>query len=129
MRCPDCNKFVSMDTETDPEAEDPAVDEEGFVTCQVRIVNNCADCGTELKEATFDLEADTEAGTDHKGKGHSLEVETEDVERTERSEGRGRGLRSFYGVSVSFTVKCECGETWNVKAEDDVQASSMEELS
>ena len=46
-RCPDCNKFVGFDTDTDPEVEVGEIDtESGTVEATVRIVNNCAECGT-----------------------------------------------------------------------------------
>jgi hypothetical protein len=57
-RCGDCNKFVSFE-ESEPEAEDPEVGA-GAVTCSVRIVNACADCGAGLKEATLEMEAEFE---------------------------------------------------------------------
>ena len=57
MRCPDCNKFVSFD-EADPEVNTLGIDEDGQVNAEVRIVNTCADCGTELKEITFEMEHD-----------------------------------------------------------------------
>lgn len=57
MRCPDCNKFASFDTETDPEIN-VEVAEDGQITGDVRIVNTCAECSTELKEATLDVDDD-----------------------------------------------------------------------
>src|SRR5687767_14393235 len=58
MRCPDCNKFVSFDTEADPETNID-VAEDGAITGDVRIANNCQECGTELKEGTFDVDDDS----------------------------------------------------------------------
>lgn len=60
MRCPDCNKFVSFDSEQEPEL-DLTVDDEGVVTGTARIVNCCEQCGQELKEATLDVEIDLSA--------------------------------------------------------------------
>ena len=52
-RCPDCNKFVSYDDgDVDVQSEDV---ESGEVRVEVRIVKTCAECGTELKEATLEL--------------------------------------------------------------------------
>jgi len=51
MRCPDCNKFVSMETQ-EPEINTLEVencDGEITVTIDGRTLRNCADCGTELK--------------------------------------------------------------------------------
>ena len=60
MRCPDCNKFVGNE-ENEPEVESVEVDDEGHVNAEVRIVNACAECGTDLTEATLSMdgEADT----------------------------------------------------------------------
>ena len=57
MRCPDCNKFVSFDTEQDPELN-LDFDDEGRITGDARIVNACAECSTELKEHTFDVDSE-----------------------------------------------------------------------
>jgi hypothetical protein len=73
MRCPDCNKFVS-NNEADPEVQDdsPAL-EDGGVSVEVRIVNECADCGTELTEANFEqtVDFDAEVVKAHTGDGHA----------------------------------------------------------
>lgn len=58
MRCPDCQKFVSFDTERDPEDLDLTVDDEGSVSGSVRIVNACQECGQDLTEAVLDVEVD-----------------------------------------------------------------------
>ncbi len=57
MRCPSCNKFVPYDTDSEPEV-DIEIDAEGSVSGTVRIVNTCADCGEELKEASLDVNED-----------------------------------------------------------------------
>lgn len=60
MRCPDCNRFVSMDN-GDPEFNSLDAVLSGsdvHVDASVRSVRNCADCGTELKSLDLDLEAD-----------------------------------------------------------------------
>lgn len=132
MRCPDCTKFVSMET-GDPEVNNVEVDDSGHVTAEVRIVRNCADCGTELKSADFTLEGDVDAefADAHSGEGHTLEAEEGDSEATERSEGRGRGLRSFYGVELQVNVKCGCkaeeADETSITLADEMQASAMDE--
>jgi uncharacterized protein YbaR (Trm112 family) len=58
MRCPDCNTFVAYDTEQDPEEQgDEAIDGTTF-TASARRVLTCEQCGTELKEATIEIEGD-----------------------------------------------------------------------
>ena len=137
-RCPDCNKFVSFE-EQDPEVNDLEVDEGGHVTANVRIVNACGDCGTELTEANLDLETDVKIPKGHTGEGHELEVEEDGAERTSRSgnfkkgvfvPGGGRYAKTFYGAQVSFSVTCECGKLEAVtgELEGDEQASGMESL-
>lgn len=138
MRCPDCNKFVSFNEE-DPEVQSIDIDETGQVTIEVRIVNACADCGQELKDVTFTLEADhADDVKDHIGKGHELLIDEDGNERTQRSgyfkKGKfipayGRYAKSFYGASVNYTIACSC-EKLSVSgmAEDDVQGSAMDEL-
>lgn len=140
MRCPGCNKFVAYE-EVDPEVE-VQVDAEGHVTGTVQIVNACADCSEELKEANFDIDVDARVGANQqrgidsaefeKHKGHALGVDTHGIERTSRVEGKGRGARTFYGASVEIVVNCEDCEGTPVVATltwaDDEQASAMDEL-
>ena len=58
MRCDQCQKFVSFDTDAEPDDLDVSVDDEGVVTGTVHIVNNCAECGQGLTESTLDVEVD-----------------------------------------------------------------------
>lgn len=136
MRCPDCNKFVSNE-EMEPEVNDIEMDEEGNVTCEVRICNACADCGTELSEYTFDLETQvdlsghkTERAEDQPD--HEYTIEEDSSERVNRVEGKGRGARTFYGASVTFRVTCNCDTEHSFECVDTmtdfVQASSMDSL-
>ena len=142
MRCPDCNKFVSFD-EGEPELQ--SIDINGnSVTCEVRIVMNCAECGQELKEAMLDMDADVDTGiggddVEHNGNGHELSVEEQGIESTSRSgyfkkgvfvPAGGRYAKTYYGASVEFRVTCSCDESWEYVGtmEDDVQASAMDEL-
>jgi hypothetical protein len=149
-RCPDCNKFVSFEEE-DPEVN-LDVDEEGTVTGDVTINNNCGECGTALRTANFDVENDVavEAFAAHvraakekakkKAKEgekpeeieHTLEVENNGSERTQRQDGKpgtpSRYRRTFYGFSVAFEVKCSCGNfNYEGTIADDVQGSGMDE--
>ncbi len=59
MRCPDCSKMVSYD-EPQATVESEEVSNEGLVNIEVRLVLPCAECGTELKETTFNFEIDLE---------------------------------------------------------------------
>jgi hypothetical protein len=139
MRCPDCNKFVPLDTEGDPEVELEADETTGEVTGTVRIVNACGECGAELTEAVFDVDVDFPAAEAHtvemakqdpedKGEAHVLELEDPSADRTDRSEGKGRGTKTFYGAEADLVVKCRCGFTETKPWSDDIQASHMDEM-
>lgn len=151
MRCPDCNKFVPFDTSNEPEV-DLDIDEDGNITGSVRIVNNCDECGTELKDANFDVDDSTlvDKFTEHKvekaageevlGVEHVLDTtsfETEGEERTERAETKdrkGKAIRNpryqktLYGFSLTAKVSCSCGETFETVISDETPASYMDEL-
>lgn len=139
MRCPDCNKFVSLE-EGDAEVNDLAVGEDGNVSVQVRIANCCAECGQELKEANFDCEQDhTEECKGHQGEGHELAIEENSSERTSRSgyfkagkwvSAGGRYAKTMYGFSLTYTITCSCDNKFTVDGtiEDEIQASGMDEL-
>jgi hypothetical protein len=153
-RCPDCNKFVSLDSSQDPEVT-VDVDETGEVTCAFQIANACEQCGTEMYTAEFDTSVNADAIVrvedsmtladwlkrcqEFKATGAmaededdeiDLEVDEGDLERTSRTEGKGRGTRTFYGARVGFTVKVTFrGATseFEGSVEDDIQASSMDQ--
>lgn len=65
MRCPDCNKFVSMETaepqvdsiETSFRREGP-LDGVFEINCSGQTERNCADCGTTLKSCSWDAEGE-----------------------------------------------------------------------
>jgi hypothetical protein len=61
---------------------------------------------------------------------HELSVEESSVELTERSEGRGRGCRSYYGALISYTVTCSCQDdaVYEGEISDECQASHFDEL-
>lgn len=122
MRCNDCNKFVSQ------EAGEPEVNDleyaDGCITGSVRITQCCAECSSELKEAYLDIDmSDIQFCS---GPGHEVEVEGE-AEATDKSEGKGRYSKTFYGATANLTLKCSCGKTTTAEWEDYCQASSMDE--
>jgi hypothetical protein len=56
-----------------------------------------------------------------------MEVEVE-CEPTSRTEGKGRGLKTFYGYHAVIRVTCACGHfEAEGEASEDMQASCMEE--
>lgn len=141
LRCDSCNKFAAYDTETEPEISSEEVSDDGVVTCEARIVNTCADCGQEMTEANFSFEIDSpDALTAHLGKiknrdKHELSVEIEgsrsDRTQTKDRHGnpikRSRYMRRYYGVDITATISCSCGQTFEVTSSDEIQASGMED--
>lgn len=131
MRCDQCNKFAAYDDSTEPEVDVDLADD-GTFSGQARIVLTHDECGTELKEATFDIEGEVpdEVIKEHKGDGHDLSLEVSSSELTSRGEGKGRYMKTFYGFSASLELTCSCGTEglWSTDAADDMQASHMDEL-
>jgi hypothetical protein len=134
-RCPDCNKFVALQEE-DPEVQSLEVDEEGTVTAEVRIVNVCANCNTELTEYTFSVDDQIglpEPDDDHE---HDLEVEEVSSERTQpdhtppgQKPPPARYRKTYYGFELTVKVTCKgCDLEEELVLADDVQASGMEVL-
>lgn len=144
MRCPDCNKFVPFEQrEVDGGDVDVEVSDDGTASAEVEIVNECGECGTDLTQAAFSLEASEPAFDEDDIKAHreahpdctGFEAEEVSAERIEHSEGKGRGRRQFYGVEVTFVVKCECDESVKDRLvseeqsmSEEIQSSSMEEV-
>lgn len=149
MRCPDCNKFVPFDSESDPEIDLDISDR--VVTGSVRITNNCEDCGQELKEATFDVDEDfNDVIEDHwkahgwKGgkakppEGHrEFDVSDDGGSRTDEyqtTDRNGKKIKNYrymkhlYGATVTIAVTCECGETFEREWSDNIPGSGMDEL-
>lgn len=133
MRCSECNKFVPLDVDQDPEVELDVGAETGEVTGTVRIVNACQECGNEMTETSFDVDLDFDEAESHMeanadDDAHELELVDPELERTSHSTGRSRGTRTFYGAEGDIVVKCSCGQQWTQHWSDEVQASHMDTL-
>lgn len=131
MRCPDCNKFVGLEM-GDPEIEEIEIDEDGRIDATVHIVRQCAECSTDLKEATLEMsgEIPVEIADKHKGDDCELEIEGE-AEAIE--EGGGRYAKSYYGASVNYTVRCSCQDAkddpiYEGSLDEKIAASEMDEM-
>lgn len=151
MRCPDCEKFVSYDTEVEPEEESAPEVEEGLVIrASYRRVLACGECGTELKAATLDVEdtfvikpyeVDAEdkpappaecGDEEHEWNLGELSVEPTtgviDVDRRGKKITNPRYMATTYGVELSGDIVCEkCGVTATISASASERASSFEE--
>lgn len=152
MRCPDCSRFVPHE-EDEPEVTDssPEVsvsDGSASVEVEVRIVNSCAECSTELKEYTFDTTVDFESDvSEHTGEGHELTCEVIGESRAQDSYPKPKQVRdrktgemktkypnprftrTLYGFEATAVLTCSCG---SLKEERDfsdyIEASGMDEM-
>lgn len=142
-RCPDCGKFVSLEG-GDPEVNDLSIDESGEITAEVRVFLTCAECGTEMKEFTFEDSTDSEEIENHiqehvdEGESCELTIEENSVEFTDEMVTKDRHghqikysryMKRLYGYELTATVECEtCGSTFPVDMENSEQASAFEDL-
>jgi hypothetical protein len=157
MRCPDCNKFVPMATDNEPEANG---DVSGTsYTCEIRLAHTCEECGTELRECNLEVSYDFAddlptdvvfvGGTQQKmvvkpcspdpdseseePMEHAFDLDGEEYSLTEKPVigARGKALkgRFTHGVEGNVTVRCSnCDMTVEFYVEHDgEEASSFEE--
>lgn len=135
MRCPDCQKFVSMETEIEdmePAVEVGTISEDGTtihsISGTVRILRKCADCSTELKTIDFEIELSdvaVEGAPLVEAEWESVEAECE-VDVTES--GVGRWKKNMIGFSGTVTVKLGERVLATKTVEDSASASSFEEV-
>lgn len=128
MRCSSCNKFVSSET-NEPEVNTLEVDNEGVVTGNVRVVDVCQECSTELREANLDVGTVVLGVEEHMKEfpDHEISVDA-DLSPSERTEGKGMRVRTFHGAEGMITVTCSCGAVFTVEWGDDCQVSAMDQL-
>lgn len=58
MRCENCQKFVSYDTEVEPEESNSPELEDGVFTASFTRTLSCAECGSEMKQAEIEVSVD-----------------------------------------------------------------------
>lgn len=163
-RCPDCQKFVGLE-QADPEVDSVEITSAGEINPEtgeqaievggdVRLVLNCAECSSEMKEANLTLEGEvtfTHSKVDKRPEGASMseppedtesvmcdateedfEVEVDSSEPTDAYRPEGRPARyqtHYYGVEVTVRVKCnKCAaeDTFDIDVEES--AGSFEEM-
>jgi len=104
------------------------------VSVEVRIVRNSACCGDEMKEYTFntdaevpsDLLATMEAGW-KKDPPAEYTAEEDSVDQLE--EGGHRYKKSYFGYTMAVAIKDGDGKTvGTVEVTDKIEASGMDEL-
>jgi len=140
-RCPDCNHFVSVECEA--ELNEFEFDPEGqTVKASVRLTLLCAECGTELAEAeaeaedTFDHfhEENPENPEDEEWEWdaeENLELEDDcpEPEMEDRSVGKGRYAKHFWGAKIEYSIHCKtCDETIEGELLCEEQASYFDQL-
>lgn len=110
-RCPDCNKFVSLEP-GDPDASSPDVTD-GKLQLQVQLDLNCAECGTAIKSATYDFELEhpnlltkCEADEEVSEGQHDWEFDVEFDEVDEIRDKR-RVLMQLSGKITGTCMQCE----------------------
>lgn len=138
-RCPDCNKFVGLEM-GDPEAEieisnfgdlDEKTGEQEFnLSGDVRLVLNCGECSSEMKEAS--CEVDQMITFTHKNPKCpgvvELEVEAEGTARFTDAKNP-RYVKHFYGAELRYKLTCpECGAEDEDTGSVECQASEFEDL-
>lgn len=150
-RCPDCNKFVSYDTDTEPEIEDVQVfDESTEVQGSVRVVLCCAECGTELKESNQEFNETFEHTCEMEDvlpeflpefnpkEDEQYEIEDSSATFHERYQDRNpktgkpiknpRYMKKYYGAEIVISIKCnKCGDTFDQEITTEEQASYFDE--
>lgn len=154
MRCQSCEKFVSLEMQ-EPESPDSLEvefneDEEApefHITGSVRIVRTCADCGTEMKEATLDIDVNVDLfeglsnAPQDKGPSELVEAEkvpfgalneatVEDESISAIEEGGGRYQKAYYGADAVFVIRAGPDDAVVARAtwSDKVAASAMDEI-
>lgn len=133
MRCPDCNKFVSMEN-GDLEIDVLEIDVDGTVHCEASLPRNCADCGTELKRGTFDVDEDVEldsvecpgAPAEAEDKNHDLSID--ELGNDVSESGGSRYAKNMIGFDLEYEVTCSRCEL-KIRGEigDAMNAGSFDE--
>lgn len=133
-RCESCGKLASLTFPEEVEIGDEEFDQEtGHYSFTARIVRSSECCGYELKEATLEVEGDVNLeavyADDPSLRDEDLEMEIE-AECSDRTEGKGRGMKTFFVVSGTVTIKRPglgrdlLTDEWK----DEIQASHMDEI-
>ncbi len=134
MRCNDCNKFVSFDTEAAPEVNDVEVHENRLVV-DVRRVLTCSECGTELKAADLSVEGELKLNLPESGDPescydgeHDWTENDNDLEPTTETKYIKGRKTTLYGVAGNVMVRCtDCNLTGEAHIEGSIASGEMEE--
>lgn len=128
MRCPDCAKFVSFEEGEDVEELSADFDAEDLTfRGEFRIVDSCAECSAELREAIFIFEHTFDRPEGHDD--HTLTCEWETGRESRWEPGRKGFAATYHGVEVNLRLRCSCGKHEDEEIlSDDMKASDMDQL-
>jgi tartrate dehydratase beta subunit/fumarate hydratase class I family protein len=136
-RCNDCGKFVGLE-EGEPEIEGEVEVDGNAVSATVNLSRNCVDCGTELKQGSFELGDDVafDAGCID-DKGHEWECVSDSPEFTvtDRMDDQGgkikhqRFMKRMIGVEGTIELTCtRCKAATAVELKDEMSASNFDDV-
>lgn len=122
--CSNCAKFVSLEL-TDPEDQGFDIGTDEMITGDVRMLLSCADCGSEMADATVSFEEDAELEHTAACQEEERELTLDGPELDYDEEGGGRFSKHLYMVKASMSVKCEtCGAERTLELTSEKVASS-----
>lgn len=141
IRCPDCEKMVSYDDETDIEVDDVSVQDDE-ITAEVTITRKCADCSAELAQAAITASAYIEhecPNNPDAAKEMEFEITGQDdpepQDRYQTTSAKGKPIKPryqkhFIGFELAVKVKCGlCNESdIEVLVSGEEQASAFESM-
>lgn len=134
MRCPDCQKFVSLEN-GDPETNSLEVedtDDGAIVTAEVHLIRNCGDCGTELKAADVEGDEDIQFDNLHcpakNGDDTSHDLVVTELSCDVDESGGGRYKKNIITFDLEFKIACnDCDLEVKGNVRGDEAAGSFEE--
>lgn len=106
MRCDSCNKFVSYDTENEPQIDGEEMAEDGTFTIELTHTLPCADCGTDLKSCSHTLEGKVDLPKcKKKGEAHDWSFNLETEALTDTITGRWEPVKKARGLAEKVKVQ------------------------
>lgn len=131
-RCPNCNKFVSLE-QAEPEVT--AQVNGDVVDLDVRMVLTCAECGEELLEAEVSDEFTIDNHDCEDAEYEEVDTTAEATDRYQDKDRHGKLIKSmryrrhYYGANGTVVVECsKCKQYVDVPFDVEEQASSFMEM-
>lgn len=128
MRCNTCNKFVSYNDEPDISIDTESI-ESTDLTADLTITLTCAECGSELKQATATVE---ESLLDEHACDLTGEIKDVTGEQFLITDSYGTGCQlnpKRWQADLEFTIHCErCNSSFEHTASTELDSSEFEEV-